>query len=234
MNFFPNQCGDLKPTACAWSRLRLDKTIMAPKQYDVTIQVNLTTNIYNGSVSIDVNATKEFDVMLLHVAEKLTVTLDSVRRIGSDTPINVARVGRYQPNDYLVLHFEGKQAVGEYVVGLKFSAKFIDSELSGLYLSTYNDADLKKKSIASTQFEFHDARKVIPSFDEPAFKSIFKMTIIHDAHMNATLTNMKSIESVTLPGTNWVSQTYAPSPPMSSYLVAMMVRLIRASVYSGD
>ena len=74
------------------------------------------------------------------------------------------------------------------------------------------------------KFEFYDARKVFVSYDEPAFKSTFKVAIIHDRKMNSTLSNMdieKETEVLGMP--DWVQTKYKESPIMTTYLVAMLV-----------
>lgn len=38
--------------------------------------------------------------------------------------------------------------------------------------------------LIASQLSYIEARKAFPSFDEPSFKAIFKLTIIHDSSLN--------------------------------------------------
>lgn len=192
-----------------------------PKSYNIVIQVNVTTFVYNGTVEITVETKKDLDFITLNAASMLTVNLMSVT--SSSKSSFSGSMFRYHPQQYIVIRFDQRLKAGEYILKLNYTGNLIDGGLSGLYLSNYT-AEGQSFGIASTQFEFYDARKVFPCFDEPAFKSKFSMTIIHDKKMNATLSNMEIDSKSTVPGkSDWIITKYKQSPPMTSYLVAMMV-----------
>ena len=61
-------------------------------------------------------------------------------------------------------------------------------DLVGFYRSSYVVNGVTHWLITS-QLEYIEARKSFPSFDEPGFKSVYKMTIIHDSSLFA-MSNM--------------------------------------------
>ena len=93
----------------------------------------------------------------------------------------------------------------------------MNDKLRGFYLSKS-----ERRSYAVTQFEATDARRAFPSFDEPAFKAVFNITLIIDKGDTA-ISNSKIISDTPGPGDGKHTLKFAPSPKMSSYLVAMLV-----------
>ena len=219
--FGQNACGRQTPEPCPWAQTRINKTIIQPKHYDLTIQVNLTTNIYNGSVVIQIEALQPFEYIVLHAAQMLQVKLISVKN-SDNYSIEDVTMFRYQPKQFVVIEFDQQQSIGQYELTFNFTANLLDAGISGLYRSNYTNGNEHFK-MASTQFEFFDARKVFPCFDEPAFKSKFNISIIHDKEMNTTLSNMEVIEVKPIPNTQWIQTRFNQSLDMVTYLVAMAV-----------
>ena len=129
----------------------------------------------------------------------------------------------YKPNEFYVIQLESKIEPKQYRLEYNFTGKLSSGRLVGLYRSKYVNSNNKSIGLASTQFAFTDARKAFPCFDEPSFKSIFELTIIHDKHMNTTLSNMDIASEVTDTALDWVTTKYKKSLPMSSYLVGIVV-----------
>ena len=73
---------------------------------------------------------------------------------------------------------------------------------------------------ASTQFEATHARKAIPCFDDPAVKSLFKVTVTTLAEY-IVLSNMPAEATVTEGNLQTVS--FFKTPPMCTYLLALVI-----------
>ena len=199
----------------------MNKTVIQPSVYNLLIQVNITTQIYNGTVEVTVHTTKNLTFFTLNAASNLLVNLVSI--IGRNNVQIESQLFRYQPMDYVVIRFDRPQPAGQYVLKFNFSANLSDSGWSGLYLSNYIQNNQIKR-IASTQFEFYDARKVFPCFDDPAFKSRFTIAIVHDKKMNVTLSNSDIVSIEPVAGiSNWLLTKYHESPLMPVYLVALLI-----------
>ena len=68
----------------------------------------------------------------------------------------------------------------------------IDSKLAGLYLTHYADKNGAQRYAAVTQMEPTDARRMVPCFDEPEFKAVWRLKIIHPVGSSA-VSNAKEI-----------------------------------------
>src|SRR5262249_44943023 len=80
----------------------------------------------------------------------------------------------------------------------------------------------RTRNYAVTQFESTDARRAFPSFDEPAFKATFAVTLTIDRGDTA-ISNGRIASDKPGPGPAQHTIVFAPTPRMSTYLVAMAV-----------
>ena len=73
-----------------------------------------------------------------------------------------------------------------------------------------------------TQFEATDARRAFPSFDEPALKATFDVTLVVDAGDTA-ISNTKMVSDKPGPVAGKHALVFGTTPKMSTYLVAWLV-----------
>src|SRR5207245_2343052 len=83
-------------------------------------------------------------------------------------------------------------------------------------------AKTRLRNYAITQFESTDARRAFPSFDEPALKAEFDVTLILD-RADTAISNGRIIADVSGPGADKHTVKFSKTPKMSTYLVAMAV-----------
>jgi aminopeptidase N len=93
----------------------------------------------------------------------------------------------------------------------------LNGQLRGFYLSKANG-----RNYAVTQLEATDARRAFPCFDEPAFKATFAVTLMIDA-ADTAISNGRQLSDTPGPEPGKHTLVFAPTPKMSSYLVAMLV-----------
>uniref|UniRef100_A0A0R3RW20 Aminopeptidase n=1 Tax=Elaeophora elaphi TaxID=1147741 RepID=A0A0R3RW20_9BILA len=110
----------------------------------------------------------------------------------------------------------------EYYLQIAYSGP-IHMKLAGLYLSRYqNDQDMTRY-VAVTQMEPTDARRMVPCFDEPEFKAVWKIKAIHPAGTSAVSNGIEIKNAEKTDDSDWVATTFIESPPMSSYLLALAI-----------
>ena len=78
-----------------------------------------------------------------------------------------------------------------------------------------------ERNMAATQFEATDARRAFPCWDEPAAKATFELTLRIPSELTAVSNTMPEAETPAKEGTKEI--LFAPTPKMSTYLLAFIV-----------
>ncbi|XP_062403702.1 aminopeptidase Ey-like [Sardina pilchardus] len=214
-----------------WHQYRLPDSIL-PDSYEVTLWPRLTKNaeglfIFTGDSSVIFRCLNETDLILIH-SNKLNYTLSAGKMAtltaeDGSTPPSITETWLEVRTQYLVVRLNGNLKVGQrYVLHTVFTGELAD-DLGGFYRSVYME-DGVEKVVATTQMQPTDARKAFPCFDEPAMKAVFNITLIHPQGTRA-LSNSMDIESTntTIDGEDVTRTKFAPTPKMSTYLLAFIV-----------
>jgi aminopeptidase N/puromycin-sensitive aminopeptidase len=114
------------------------------------------------------------------------------------------------------LTFRCSMAPGKVRLAIEYTG-ILNDKLRGFYLSK-----TKTRSYGVTQFEATDARRAFPSFDEPALKATFDVTLVVDAGDTA-ISNTRMMSDKPGPVAGKHTLTFATTPKMSTYLVAWLV-----------
>jgi puromycin-sensitive aminopeptidase len=185
-----------------------------PLRYVATIRVDLGAGRFEGDLTILTRLDRPRSELHLHGVD-LELSAAAAERDGHTLP------ARWTPDvesETLTLTFAEPLPAGEVPLRLVYRGAFSPG-LRGLY---------RAGTIAVTQFEAADARRLFPCFDEPAFKAIWEITIDGVPEGAVALSNGVALREDPDPrGGRRV--TFAPTPPLSSYLVAAVVGNIVAS-----
>jgi aminopeptidase N len=190
---------------------RLPDTVV-PESYDLTFAPDLTKAAFTGEETIHVTVLKPSRTVMLNSAE-LEFQEATISSGGST---QTAKVSFDAPQEQATLTFDKALAAGPAEIHIRFTG-ILNDKLRGFYLSKSD-----RRNYAVTQFEATDARRAFPSFDEPAFKAVFHVTLIVDKGDTA-ISNGKIISDTPGPGDGKHTLKFSPSPKMSSYLVVMLV-----------
>jgi aminopeptidase N len=185
---------------------------VSPQSYDLTFEPELANATFSGDETIHVRLEKPASSIVLNSAEiefkEATITAGSSRQTAA-----VALDGK---SESATLTVPDSIPAGPADIHIRYTG-ILNDKLRGFYLS-----QTARRRYAVTQFEATDARRAFPSFDEPAYKAVFRITLIVDQGDTA-ISNGRTVSDTPGPGEGKHTLTFSPSPKMSTYLVAMMV-----------
>ena len=155
---------------------------------------------------------------------------DQVRR-GVDHRRRPAAAGRGRRStptkEQATFSFPAPVPAGDAELDIAYEG-ILNDDLRGLYLSKANN-----RRYAVTQLEATDARRMFPSFDEPAFKATFALTAIIDEKDHA-ISNGAVVSDTPGPGAGKHTVKFETTPKMSTYLVALAVGDFECNAGSAD
>jgi len=198
-------------TALPASAQRLP-TIVTPDHYDLAFVVDLARERFDGTETIKVKVAEPTSKIVLHAAE---IDFREVT-IGAGAAAQTATVTLDEPSQTATLTVAKPIDRGQTEIRIRYGG-ILNSQLRGFYISK---TPLRKYAV--TQFEATDARRAFPSFDEPAFKATFAVTLTIDRGDTA-ISNGKVLSDTPGPTPTQHTIKFATTPKMSSYLVAMTV-----------
>ena len=190
---------------------RLPQTVL-PEHYQLTLTPNLKDATFTGSEKIDVVLGQPSDSITLNAADikfqSVTTTID-----GKQLTATVAQDATKQQATF---KFDRTLPAGPLTLSIEYLG-ILNGQLRGFYLSK-----TARRNYAVTQFEPTDARRAFPSFDEPAMKATFDVTLIVDKGDTA-ISNTNIVSDTSGPGADKHTIRFATTPKMSTYLVAFLV-----------
>jgi puromycin-sensitive aminopeptidase len=182
-----------------------------PNKYTISIKPDLEKFIFTGEETIAITIKKPTKKITLHAVE---LEITHVELEGE-----TAKVAYDNKTETATLTFLKQIGVGDKELKLEFKG-ILNDKMRGFYRSQY-DIEGQKMHMATTQFEATDARRAFPCFDEPALKAVFDVTlIIPSDHTAISNTIDKTIKEH---GSGFKTITFAPTPKMSTYLLAFIV-----------
>ncbi len=197
-------------------RLPLD---IRPRSYAADLRLDLTTDRFDGELVIELDLAAPRREIYVHGVE-LEVTSVSARA-GTGADASRARTGTATvdvESETVTLSFSDDLPRGPASVRIGYRGAFSPG-LRGLY---------RAGSVAVTQFEAADARRLFPCFDEPAFKAKWRLTV-SGVPVGAAAISNGVIERDESDGRGGRRISFTATPPLSSYLIALVVGPIVAS-----
>jgi aminopeptidase N/puromycin-sensitive aminopeptidase len=190
---------------------RLPQTAM-PEHYDLAFVVDIPRQRFDGTETIRVQIPAPTSRIVLNAAE---ITFRETT-ISSGSSTQQATVSLDKNAETATLTVASPLPVGPADIHIQYSG-VLNNQLRGFYISRTD-----KRSYAVTQFEATDARRAFPSFDEPAYKATFALTLTIDRG-DVAISNGRVISDTPGPGPGQHTVKFSTSPKMSTYLVAMAV-----------
>ncbi|HET8899928.1 MAG TPA: M1 family metallopeptidase [Rhodanobacteraceae bacterium] len=183
-----------------------------PSHYTIEVTPHADKMNFDGKVAIDLELLKASDRIELQ-AVGMTFANSVLRSAAGKTyPAKVSVDAKHQTATFV---FAETLAPGKYVLATDYAGK-IGTQANGLFALDYPTANGEKRALY-TQFENSDARRFIPSWDEPAYKATFDLTVVAPADQ-MVVSNMP-VETTTAVGKDLKRVTFETSPKMSTYLL---------------
>jgi puromycin-sensitive aminopeptidase len=185
---------------------------VAPRTYRLALEPDLDALAFKGEVTIDLEVKSPTREIVLH-ASNLSIASASLAGETLEVRTEPAR-------ERIKLVAPKPLGAGRASVTMAFSGK-LSEEMRGFYRSTYTRPDGTKGILATTQFEATSARRCFPCFDEPALKAVFEVTMTVPRGRQVVSNMPPAAEEALGDGRRRVR--FAPSPIMSTYLLAFAV-----------
>jgi aminopeptidase N len=190
---------------------RLPQTVV-PEHYDLKLTPDLKAATFSGVERIDVD--------LKEPSAKITLNSIEIEFQGATITAGgkeqTATITSDKEKEQTTFTVPQQIPAGKATLSIHYTG-ILNNELRGFYLSK-----TAKRNYAVTQFESTDARRAYPSFDEPAFKATYDVTMVVDK--GDTVISNSLIKSDTPgPGDDKHTIAFDATPKMSTYLVAFLV-----------
>ena len=190
-----------------------------PLHYDVRVVPHAERLSFEGQVDITIEVSESTRRLVLNALDlkfrsarlapaeaqaQATSTAQAATRITIDAQAQTASFG-----------FARAIAPGRYRLSIAYTGR-IGRQANGLFAIDYDTAAGRQRALY-TQFENSDARRVIPSWDEPVYKATFALTATVPRGQMA-VSNMPAA-SVTPVGKSLQRVQFENTPSMSTYLL---------------
>ena len=185
---------------------------VVPAQYTLWLAPDLQNATFRGREAIQVEVKNPTAAVTLNAAEiqfgDVTVTAGGRAQ--------TARVTLDEQNETATLTVPRALPKGAASIQITYTG-ILNDKLRGFYLSKANG-----RRYAVSQMEATDARRAFPSFDEPAHKATFDISLLID-NGDTAISNGAQVSDTPGPEPGKHTVKFAPTPKMSTYLVALLV-----------
>ncbi|HXE91195.1 MAG TPA: M1 family metallopeptidase [Terriglobales bacterium] len=196
---------------------------VVPEHYELTFKPDLKAAKFAGEETIRVNVARPTSTVTLHALE-IEFHEVTIAQAGKKQKAEVALDPKAETATFAV----GKALQpGPAEIHVRY-AGILNGQLRGFYLSKG-----KGRNYATTQMEPTDARRAFPSFDEPAFKATFAITLVVDQGDTA-ISNGRIVSDTPGPAAGKHTLRFSTTPKISTYLVAMAVGDWKCSEGAAD
>ncbi|MFB3819790.1 MAG: M1 family metallopeptidase, partial [Candidatus Methylomirabilales bacterium] len=195
-----------------------------PTHYELFLAPDLAAGRFTGEETVRLVVRRPTREVVLNAVE-LAIPEARLQR-GDEAPLPAA-VRLDEAAERAVLQLPATLQPGEWRLRLRFAGSLND-KLRGFYRSRAGaPGDAAADVLAVSQFEATEARRAFPCWDEPALKAVFQVSLAVAEGLAAIANTAPVAETPLAGGRRRV--TFAPSIPMSTYLVAFVVGRLAAT-----
>jgi aminopeptidase N len=185
-----------------------------PHHYAIHVVPHAERLAFDGDVRIDLEVVAATRELVLNAADlKLASATLRPAKGGAALPAKISLDPKAQT---ATLAFARSIEPGDYHLAIHYSG-VIHTQANGLFALDYKNAEGKDARSLFTQFEAADARRFVPSWDEPDYKATWDLTARVPAKSMA-VSNMPAASTKQLAG-GLKEVKFQTTPIMSSYLL---------------
>ena len=203
-------CG-AQPADATAIRERLPTSVV-PTHYDLALHPNADKLIFTAQLMIDLNVVTAVPEFVLNAKD---LAFDSVS-LDANTQANVTLDEKLEQ---ATLRFPSVIVPGPHKLAITYHGVITRGTL-GFFAMDYESASGKRRTLA-TNFEPSSARALMPTWDEPAFKATFRVTL--DAPSDRMAISNMPVESESPLPDGMKRVRFAQTPKMSTYLLFLGV-----------
>ena len=198
---------------------QLPRTVR-PLHYAIFVTPNAAAATFSGAVAIDIEVIRQTNRITFNAAD---LTIEQATLDSNGTLFGAQQINLDAEAQTATLIFKQLLKVGKYRLNMDYNG-VISTQANGLFLVDYVTTNGKQRALY-TQFENSDARRFVPCWDEPNFKTTFDLTVTVPSGQMA-VSNMPILTQTALDnginGMNGMTRvTFQTTPKMSSYLLFM-------------
>ena len=203
------------PFAFASTPGMLPKDVV-PIEYALHLRPDIGAHTFRGTQTVTLDVRRPTQSIVMNALD-LDVDAATLRGPGGRR-VALAPPRRDAAAQTITFALPAPLAPGRYTLAMAWRGK-INGAVEGLYLDRHVDAGGEHLTLA-TDFEPTSARRVLPCWDEPAFRARFRLTVDVGAATSA-YSNMPVAHSAPLAG-GGRRVAFAATPPMSTYLLVLV------------
>jgi aminopeptidase N len=188
-----------------------------PLAYQIEVTPDAAALHFRGHVGIDVDVLGATRSITLHANGLHIIEAQALDRSGRAHPLTSTVDAAHE-----TITFSSSAALskGQHRLEIDYDGP-IGTQAAGLFALDYTtDAGVKERALY-TQFESHDARRFVPSFDEPAFRTPYTLDVLIPKDRIA-VSNLP-VQGAHPEANGLVRWHFPATPPMSSYLLFLGV-----------
>ncbi|EYC20702.1 hypothetical protein Y032_0021g376 [Ancylostoma ceylanicum] len=192
--------------------------VYLPNYVEFPASKNLTTE---GEVTINMEVIHTTNVIVLNM-KNIILFPDQCEARSGRIRLTITNINIEDQFDRVTFTLSETLHIGQEVsLKVTYSGK-INDKLDGLYQTTYTDSQGNPKIAVVSKCEPMSARMIVPCLDEPEYKAIWNVTIIHPNGTTA-IANALELNETSEPNGLWKVSRFHPTPILASYLIALFV-----------
>jgi aminopeptidase N len=186
---------------------------VVPTHYALSVTPDVQAMTFSAHVQINITVAKPTRRISLNAVD---LTFGKVILWDARGKVLAARRTEVRANDQMVVvHFSEPIGTGDYRLDMDYDG-LIGTQAAGLFALSYATPAGTQRGLY-TQFENSDARRFLPSWDEPNYKATFSLAATLPS-ADLAVSNMP-IETRSDAGNGKVAVQFGTTPRMSTYLL---------------